>query len=99
MSDDDSQVTARVAGVYQVHVRLSMVNTSLQEGTVLVLLVNTIAVAGCSQCNAQGHTITPQLFEILRLQVNDTLQVRSHSLDMSGVDHLVNRFSLTYLGK
>jgi hypothetical protein len=97
LSDDNKQVTIRVAGVYQVQVRLAVTNSGNSYHTV-VLKVNDEDVAGCIQSDANGYQNTPQLFEMMRLQASDVLQVQCGANSGSLTVATANRFTVTYLG-
>lgn len=88
---DHSQVKIRVAGIYQVQIRLSMSNQQHNSIAAIFLVQNNVDVAACSKGSSQ-------LFEILRLQANDTLGVRFDSLYALHTDPLENRFTVTCLG-
>jgi len=103
LSADRKQVTIRVAGVYQMQVRLAVTHNSngiyhSNSQQPFSLQRNGTAVAGCIQSDANGYQNTPQLFEVMRLQVGDSLEVCCNASRNSIADALANRFTVTYVG-
>jgi hypothetical protein len=98
LSEDYKQVTVMKAGVYQVQIRVAW-NTS---GTFcLDLELNENPVAKCKQSHTNNaHQNTPQIFEFMRLAINDVLQVRcsSSANGNSSLEAEANRLSILYLG-
>ena len=97
LSTDYKQVTILVDGVYQVQVRLAVTNSGNSQQSI-VLQLNGAGVAGCTQGDANGYQNTPQLFEMMRLQEGDTLQVRCNANGNSLNVALANRFTITFVG-
>lgn len=96
VSTDNRQVTVLKRGVYQVQIRLS--GTSNTNTAHMGLQVNGADIAQCIQSDGNNHQNSPQIFEILRLNVNDILQVRCGANGYSLEVALANRFTILYLG-
>jgi hypothetical protein len=97
LSADYNLVTIRVAGVYQVQVRLAVTSSANSQQSITIIL-NSVNVAACTQSDASSHQNTPQLFEMMRLQVEDKLQIRCDASQGSLNVALANRLTIVCLG-
>ena len=97
LSDDCTEVAIEVTGVYQVQVRLAVSNSANGQQS-MILMVNSVNLAGCTQSDNNCYQNTPQLFEILRLRKGDILGVKCFANNNSLAVALANRFTILYLG-
>jgi hypothetical protein len=97
LSTDMKQVVIKKAGVYQVHVRLAGTNNA--NTAHLGLQLNGAEFAQCTQSSADSHQNTPQITELMELNVADVLQVRCGANSNSLTVAFANRFSIVYIGK
>ena len=71
-----NRITVKVSGIYQIHVRIGIINTT--NGYATYLQLNGSAIAQAYYTDAHGYQNTVQIAEILVLKVNDTLGVMSN---------------------
>ena len=70
-------ITVKEPGIYQIHVRIGMINTS--NGSATYLNLNGSAIAQAYYSDAHSYYNTVQITEILVLRANDYLSVMSHT--------------------
>ena len=95
VSEDHRQITILKSGMYQVSVRVAAVNTTNCASVGLQL--NGADIAACVNSDPNNHQVSAQLFEVVVLQVNDVLQVRSGLSGATQMTALSNSFIISKL--
>jgi len=97
MNTENREVTILQRGAYMIQVRLAGNNNG--NGGSLGLQINGTDIARCMQSDANNHQNTPQIYEVVLLNVNDVLRVRWGGNQNSLADPLANRLTIIRLGK
>ena len=96
LSPDMKRVTILKPGVYHINVRLAGTNDG--DGNSTGLQLNGTDIAICFQCDESGFSSTSQLHEVVKLLVNDVLQVRNGFNGNTLETQTGNRFTMHFLG-
>ena len=97
LSEDFKQVTILKTGVYQVNLRLGGHNKGNGNSTGLQL--NGTDSAICVQCETNNQQNSAHINAILKLSVNDLLQVRCGFSSSSLPSQTTNNFTILFLGQ